>query len=164
VVQTYCTPQIISGVREEEDNRIEDNSQNSTAALWAIVDTIHDMKDKNQHFQDMLIHNVLKPLMESTIATGLVMKEWTQYLYMKSAEKDQRRVGVSRGVGTEKVVSMEVTEVWSRGSGGMSRGESSQTLADQDVEIGRAEVRVGEGEGAGGEEGGEEDGEAVVGM
>jgi hypothetical protein len=156
-----------SQVREEEDDSIEDNSQNLTVALWAIVDAIHNMKDENQCFWDMLIHNVLKPLMESTIAMGLAMKEWTWYLYVKSAKKDQRRVGVSRGVGTEEVVLTEATEVQSGGSRGTSGGESSQTLADQDVEMGGAEVGVGEGEGAGGEEGGEEggevSGEAVVG-
>jgi hypothetical protein len=155
-----------SQVREEEDNGIKDNSQNLTAALWVIVDAIHNMKDENQRFRDMLIHNVLKPLMESTIAMGLVMKEWTRYLYLKSAEKDWRRVGVSRGVGTDEEVSMEVTEVHTRGSGGTSGGESSQTLAEQDIEMGGVEVGAGEGEGAGGEEvgeGGEGVGEAVVG-
>jgi hypothetical protein len=120
------------------------------------------MKDENQQFRDMLIHNILKPLMESMIAMGLVMKEWTWYLYVKTAKKDRRRVGVSRGVGTEEEVSMEVMEVQSGGSGGTSGGQSSQTLADQDIEM----CRVGEGEGAGGEEGGEGEGvggEAVVG-
>jgi hypothetical protein len=150
-------------VREEEDDGIKDNSQNSMAALWAIVDAIHNMKDKNQQFRNLLIHNVLKPLMESTIMMGLAMKEWTWYLYMKSAKKDWRRVGVSRGVGTDEEMLTEVTEVWSGGSGGTSGGESSQMLADQDIEMGRAEVGVGAGEGAGGEEGGEEGGEAVVG-
>jgi hypothetical protein len=147
-----------SRIREEEDDGIEDNSQSSTAAIWAVVDAIHDMKDENQRFRDMLIHNILKPLMESTIATGFAMKEWTRYLYLKSAEKDQRRVGASIGVGTEEEVSTEVTEVR---SGGTSGGQSSQTLADQDVEMGGAEGGVGEGKGAGGEEGGDED--AVVG-
>jgi hypothetical protein len=73
----------LSWIREEEDNSMEDNSQSSTAAIWAVVDAIHDMKDENQRFCDMLIHNVLKPLMESTIMTGLAMKEWTWYLYLK---------------------------------------------------------------------------------
>jgi hypothetical protein len=100
-----------SQVREEEEDGIKDNSQNLMAALWVIVDAIHDMKDENQHFQDMLIQNVLRPIMESTITMGLVMKEWTQYLYVKSAKKEWRRVGVSRGVGTEEEVSMEVPEV-----------------------------------------------------
>lgn len=53
---------------------------------------------------------------------------------------------MKRGVGTEE----ESTEVWSRGNRGTSGSGSSQTLAEQDVEMGRAEVGVGEGEGAGG--------------
>jgi hypothetical protein len=113
------------------------------------MDALHDMKDENQCFQDMLIHNVLRLIVESTIVMGLAMKEWTWYMYVKSAKEERRRVGVSRGVGTEEV-SMEV---WSRENGGTSGGESSQTLAEQDIEMGRAEVGVSEG--AGGEEGGE---------
>jgi hypothetical protein len=62
---------------------------------------------------------------------------------------------VSRGVGTKEEVLMEVPEVWSGGSGGTSGGECSQTLAEQAIKMGGVEVRVGEGEGAGGEEGSE---------
>jgi hypothetical protein len=65
----------------------------------------------------------------------------------KSAEKERRREGVNRGVGTENKV---LTEVWSGGNRGMSGSGSSQTLAEQDVEMGGVEVRGGESEGAAG--------------
>jgi hypothetical protein len=106
--------------------------------------------------------NVIRPLLDAAMAMGLAMKEVTRYVRELRAEREM----MNRGVGTENEVSMEVTEVRSGGSGGTSGGQSSQTLADQDVEMGGAEVGVGAGESAGGEEGGEEGGvggEVVVG-
>jgi hypothetical protein len=83
---------------------------------------------------------------------GLVMKLLMGYLDWKNWEEERQMV--DRGVGTED----QMTEVWSGGSGeasGSGSGSGSQMLADEDVQMGRAEVRVtekgGEKEGAAGD-------------
>jgi hypothetical protein len=66
----------LSQVRDE-DNGIKDNSKSLMAALWAVVDTLHNIQVDNQHHCNFMIHNVMRLILELTMAMGLAMKEWS---------------------------------------------------------------------------------------
>lgn len=46
-------------------------------ALWAVMDTLHDIQAENQCHCDFMIHNVMRLILESTMVMGLAMKEWS---------------------------------------------------------------------------------------
>jgi hypothetical protein len=99
----------LSRIRDEEDS-IKDNSESLMAALWVVMDALHDIQVDNQQHHDFMIQNIMRPIVELTMATGLAMKEWMQYILAKSAEKERRREGVNRGVGTEEELTVEAEE------------------------------------------------------
>jgi hypothetical protein len=69
-------------------------------ALWAVMDTLHDIQADNQCHCDFMIHNVMRLILESTMVMGLAMKEWSRYIVEKSAKKERRREGgVDEGEG-----------------------------------------------------------------
>jgi hypothetical protein len=120
--------------RVQDEDSVEDNSENSTAALWAVMDALHYIQVDNQCHHNFIIQNVSKLILEPSMVMGNAMKLFTLYFNQKTREEERQMM--NRGVGTEE----ETTDVQSRGSREVSGSGSSQTLADQDVEMGRAEV------------------------
>jgi hypothetical protein len=52
--------------------------------LWAVMDALHDIQVDNQCHCDLIIQNILKLILEPSMAMGKTVKLFTLYLDQKN--------------------------------------------------------------------------------